>query len=146
MFFIDHLSFTHNQGHIRIIWIVVENDIRSPKNFLLPTCEKFFPFIHRAFQKMVIPSSVGKPLHTHRFLTIQLPLCFVSKLEEYNAILGQQQIENIHYTLTLIDNKHNQEKIDALIKMNVQKSMQWCAKYDISHNIIILTNNVFMQT
>ena len=116
------------------------------KNFLLPTCEKFFPFIHRAFQKMVTPSSIGKTLYTHRFLTIPLPLCFVSKLEEYNAILGQQQIENIHYTITLIDNKHNQEKIDALIKMNVQKSMQWCAKYDIAHNIIIVTNNVFMQT
>ena len=116
------------------------------KNFLLPTCEKFFPFIHRAFQKMVTPSSIGKILHTHRFLTIPLPLCFVSKLEEYNAIFGQQQIENIHYTITLIDNKHNQEKIDALIKMNVQKSMQWCAKYDIAHNIIIVTNNVFMQT
>lgn len=116
------------------------------KNFLLPTCEKFFPFIHRAFQKMVTPSSIGKILHTHRFLTIPLPLCFVSKLEEYNAILGQQQIENIHYTITLIDNKHNQEKIDTLIKINVQKSMQWCAKYDIAHNIIIVTNNVFMQT
>jgi 23S rRNA U2552 (ribose-2'-O)-methylase RlmE/FtsJ len=117
------------------------------KNFLLPTCEKFFPFIQRAFQKMNAPRTIDKPLYTHRFLTLPLPLCFVTKLEEYNAILGQQQIENIHYTITLIDNKQNQDKIDSLIKMNVQKCMQLCAKYDIAHNIIVINNNnnVFLQ-
>lgn len=115
------------------------------KNFLLPTCEKFFPFIQKAFDRMIAPPGLVNNMYVHRFLNISLPLCFVSKLEEYNAILGQQQIENIHYTILLIDNKHNQDKIDALIKMNVQKCMQWCVKHDLPYNIIALNSNVFLQ-
>jgi 23S rRNA U2552 (ribose-2'-O)-methylase RlmE/FtsJ len=115
------------------------------KNFLLPTCERFFPFIQKAFEKMIAPPGLVNNMYVHRFLSIPLPLCFVSKLEEYNAILGQQQIENIHYTILLIDNKHNQDKIDTLIKMNVQKCMQWCVKHELPHNIITLNPNVFLQ-
>jgi hypothetical protein len=111
----------------------------------MPTCERFFPFIHRAFEKMTTITNESSCLYVHRFLNIPLPLCFVSKLEEYNAILGQQQIENIHYTILFIDNKHNQEKIDNLIKMNVQKSMQWCTKHNIAHNIIVMNTNIFTQ-
>jgi len=115
------------------------------KNFLLPTCEKFFPFIQKAFEKMIAPPGLVNNMYVHRFLSIPLPLCFVSKLEEYNAILGQQQIENIHYTILLIDNKHNQDKVDALIKMNIQKCMQWCVKHELPFNIITLNPNVFLQ-
>lgn len=111
----------------------------------MPSCIRFFPFIHRAFEKMTTTNTSSTPLYVHRFLTIPIPLCFVTKLEEYNAILGQQQIENIHYTILLIDNKHNQDKIDTLIKMNVQKSMQWCAKHELPYNIIVMNTNVFMQ-
>lgn len=115
------------------------------KHFLLPTCERFFPFIHKAFDKMIAPPGLVNNMYVHRFLSIPLPLCFVSKLEEYNAILGQQQIENIHYTILLIDNKHNQDKIDTLIKMNVQKCMQWCIKHELPYNIITMNPNVFLQ-
>lgn len=114
------------------------------KNFLMPTCQRFFPFIHRAFEKMTNLHTTSSPLYVHRFLNIPIPLCFVTKLEEYNAILGQQQIENIHYTILLIDNKHNQDKIDTLIKINVQKSMQWCVKHNLLHNIIVMNTNTFM--
>jgi len=114
------------------------------KNFLLPTCERFFPFIQKAFDKMIAPPGLVNNMYVHRFLSVPLPLCFVSKLEEYNAILGQQQIENIHYTILLIDNKHNQDKIDALIKMNVQKCMQWCVKHELPYNIITMNPNVFL--
>jgi len=114
------------------------------KNFLLPSCDKFFPFIHRSFEKMVSPSNSGKILYINSFLNMPLPLCFVTKIEEYNAILGQQQIENIHYTILLIDNKHNQDKIDTLIKGNIQKCMQWCVKYNVNHNIILTNSNVFI--
>ena len=61
---------------------------------------------------------------------------FIIKLEEYNAIMGQNQIENIHYTISLIDNKHKQDKIDNLIKTNIQKCIHWCIKYNIEYNNI----------
>ena len=63
-----------------------------------------------------------------RFLTVPVNNLFVTKLEEYNAIFGQQQVENIYQTIMLIENKHNQERIDTMIKNNVQKSIQWCTR------------------
>jgi GTP-binding protein len=50
-----------------------------------------------------------------------IPCLFINKMEEYNAILGQQQIENIHYTLFLIESYHKNDKVEGLIKKNVQK-------------------------
>jgi hypothetical protein len=110
------------------------------KDFIFSSCEKFYPFIYKAFEKML-----SNDLYIHRFINIPLSYCFTSKLEEYNAIIGQQQIENIHYTISLIENKHKQEKIDNLIRLNIQKCIQWCTKYNISYHPIITNTNVFIN-
>jgi len=110
------------------------------KGFLFPTCDYFYPFLHRAFEKMVSVPDTTETSYIHRFLNLPVSAFYISKVEEYNAVLGQQQIENIHYTLSFIDNKHNQEKIDVLIKSNIQKCVQLCTKYGIPYNIIIHNN------
>lgn len=110
------------------------------KDFIFSSCEKFYPFIYKAFKKMI-----SSDLYVHRFINIPLSYCFVIKLEEYNAIIGQQQIENIHYTISLIENKHKQEKIDCLIRTNVQKCIHWCTKYNIPYQQIITNNNIFIN-
>jgi len=110
------------------------------KNFIFSSCEKFCPFIYKAFEKML---SIDQ--YVHRFINIPLSYCFISKLEEYNAIIGQQQIENIHYTISLIENKHKQEKIDNLIRVNIQKCLQWCMKYNVAYHPIITNTNVFIN-
>ena len=84
--------------------------------------------------------------YASRFLNLKLSNIFITKLEEYNAIFGQQQIENIHYTLCLIENKNKQEKINQLIQNNTEKCIYWCQK----HNIPITTslsidNNIFLN-
>jgi 23S rRNA U2552 (ribose-2'-O)-methylase RlmE/FtsJ len=115
------------------------------KGFILPTCQYFFPFLHRAFEKMSMPSE--KEVFISRFLSIPVSYFFTSRIEEYNAIFGQQQIENIHYTISLIDNKNKQEKIDNLIKTNIQKCVAWCMKYNVLHNIFSpTTTNIFLST
>jgi 23S rRNA U2552 (ribose-2'-O)-methylase RlmE/FtsJ len=115
------------------------------KGFILPTCQHFFPFLHRAFEKMSMPSV--KETFISRFLSIPVSYFFTSRMEEYNAIFGQQQIENIHYTISLIDNKNKQEKIDNLIKMNIQKCVTWCMKYNVLHNVFSpTTTNIFLST
>jgi 23S rRNA U2552 (ribose-2'-O)-methylase RlmE/FtsJ len=115
------------------------------KGFILPTCQYFFPFLHRAFEKMSMPSE--KEVFISRFLSIPVSYFFTSRIEEYNAIFGQQQIENIHYTISLIDNKNKQEKIDNLIKVNIQKCVAWCMKYNVLHNIFSpTTTNIFLST
>jgi hypothetical protein len=68
---------------------------------------------------------------------------FVSKIEEYNAIFGQQQIENIHYTISLIEHKYKQDKIENLIRMNLQKCIQWCIKHNIEYNNIMNFTNIY---
>ena len=74
-----------------------------------------------------------------------LPYIFINKVEELNAILGQQQIENIVSTLNLIDKTSNNkyEKLEAMKKLNIQKCIAWCQKYNLSYNKVIATNNIF---
>ena len=105
------------------------------KGFLYSKVDTFYPFVHRAFEKMLAPTKT--PTSILRFLTVPVNNLFVTKLEEYNAIFGQQQVENIYQTIMLIENKHNQERIDIMIKNNVQKSIQWCTRYQIPYNILL---------
>jgi 23S rRNA U2552 (ribose-2'-O)-methylase RlmE/FtsJ len=112
------------------------------KGFSFSSCEPFFPYLYKAFEKMVNANDSCK---ISRFLNIPISNYFISKLEEYNAIFGQQQIENIHYTISLIENKHKQEKIETLIKMNMQKCVAWCIKYNIPYYSIVTNSNIFLQ-
>ena len=70
-----------------------------------------------------------------RFLNITIPHLFLSKVEEYNSFIGQQQLYNIHYTLSLICNKHKSTKIENLVKQNTQKCIQWCINNNIKFKI-----------
>lgn len=107
------------------------------KDFIHHSNCEFLPYFYRAFEKMLMDKPPNLPICVHRFLNMPIPLYFTNKLEEYNAIFGQQQIENIQYTISLIENKHNQEKIDKLIRNNIQKCINWCNKYHIQHHIIM---------
>lgn len=109
------------------------------KKFAFNSCADFYPYLHNTFFKMMNANE-----YTHHFLNISMSHYFLTKMEEYNSIFGQQQIENIYYTLVLIDTKHRSEKINALIKNNIQKSIQWCIKYNIPYNYFIDKSNIFL--
>ena len=68
-----------------------------------------------------------------KILNIQIPYYFINKIEEINAIFGQQQIENIISTLTLI-NSHDEEKIEKFKKNNIVKCIKWCQKFEMPFN------------
>jgi len=102
------------------------------KGFLFDTNKHFFPFLLNAFEKMLSDEQNIK-----RFLNIPVSYYFINKIEEYNAIFGQQQIENIHYTISLIENLYKQDKIDNLVKVNIQKCIQWCIKHNISRELTV---------
>lgn len=82
--------------------------------------------------------------YVESFFDITISNYFINKLEEYNAIFGQQQIETINNTLNIINNSNNSEKIDKLIKNNIQRSTSWCIKYNVPYNVISQTN-VFLS-
>lgn len=71
-----------------------------------------------------------------RFLTIDVSLYFTSKIQEYNAIFGQQQLENIYHTFSIINNKSKFEKYNTNIKNNIIKCIHWCNKFNIETNLI----------
>ena len=79
-----------------------------------------------------------------RYLKIDIPYIFINKLEDINAIIGQQQLENILTTFYLIENG-KEDKIETIKKNNIQKSLQWCIKYKISHNKISSNYNIFYK-
>jgi hypothetical protein len=85
--------------------------------------------------------------YIYRFLTIPISNYFISVIEEYNAIFGQQQIEVIYHTISMIENKQKIDKIDYLIKINIQKCIQWCMKHNIDyHNFLTNVNtNIFLS-
>lgn len=97
------------------------------KGFLLTSTDSREKFMTAFAQMLAAPAKI----QAFSFLKKELPLLFLTRMEEYNAILGQQQIENIYYTLSLIDN-YKSDKVDALIMTNVQKCLYWCGKYGVS--------------
>ena len=76
-------------------------------------------------------------------LSIRPPYLFVNKIEELNAIYGQQQLDSIACTLNLIDNNKS-DKIENLKKHNIQKCINWCLKYNMPHNNSH-TGNIFLS-
>lgn len=63
---------------------------------------------------------------------INLPIALQNKLVELNAVFGQQQIENIKYTIQLINDKdHKYERVSTSKKNNIQKALDWCARYKV---------------
>lgn len=107
--------------------------------FLHANHTEFYPYLYECFKQMVMKPDP----HTLRFLNVSIPQLFIKKIEEYNAIFGQKQIQNIYYTLSLIENKIKHDKIENLIKTNIQKSMNWCVKYSIPYNMMNTPTNMF---
>ena len=79
-------------------------------------------------------------VHIWRLLSCNIPRIFTKQVEEINAIFGQQQIENIHYTISLIDKNPKQDKLDQLVKQNIPKCMKWCIDHSLAYNNLMNTN------
>ena len=102
------------------------------KKFIFPSNAGFITKLAVCFENVLKSTS---PIH--RFLSCPIASHFINKLEEFNAIFGQQQIDNIQQTIILIDNKHKNDKIDVYIRNNIQKCTNWCITHNIPHNIFI---------
>ena len=69
----------------------------------------------------------------------------LNRIEEINAILGQQQIDNITLTISMIQTK-TYDKLDAYKRANVQKCVAWCERYDIPCNKNVISTNTFITS
>jgi 23S rRNA U2552 (ribose-2'-O)-methylase RlmE/FtsJ len=99
------------------------------KNFLFTDCKDFYNVM-----KDTLKNTIETNEHIHRFLKIDISRHFKNKVEEYNAISGQQQMETIQNTLNLIINKTKTDKLDSIIKTNVSRCVKWCEKHNVEVN------------
>lgn len=70
---------------------------------------------------------------------------FILKLEEINALLGQQQIENIMNTFNIIFSSNKLLRCENNKKNFIQKCIYWCDKHNIPHNKSSFNSNIFIR-
>jgi hypothetical protein len=90
---------------------------------------------------------VGKQVLSS-LLPFEHDLYFLNRIEEMNAMVSFQQIENITSTLSIITNHRNAEKLEQYKRANVNKCIAWCEKYEIPHNAhhaCFQTTNIFLH-
>lgn len=110
-------------------------------------CNEFeIPQFHNKFQNDI--EKIYPELRTKTLTNIfkeNPPIIFLNKLEEANAILGQQQIENIMSTFDLVYSINKQTRIESLKKNYINKCIFWCEKNNIPFTINKIATNIFMQ-
>jgi hypothetical protein len=74
----------------------------------------------------------------------EIPYYFLNKLEESNAVIGQQQLEAYDQIINIFKNRNRDEKIENLKRQHIQKCIQWCEKNQLPHNKFIDKVNIFL--
>ena len=77
-------------------------------------------------------------------LNEDIPRYFVARVEESNASIGQQQMDVISNTLTLIKNPR-QDKMERMRISSIQRCVLWCQKHNLPYNRDIRHFNMFLS-
>ena len=127
------------------VYIVKPNTSRYANSERYLVC-KDFKFTNTSFllkKFLSILEQVGNESYVNQILSIHIPHILNSRIEEINAIFGQQQIESINNTIGLIE--HNKsEKLEQIKKNNIQKCTNWCIKHKVAYHKIIPQHNIFL--
>ncbi len=130
------------------VYIVKPNSTNIGNNERFLICKQFNSKMQNQDMLKKIYTIVSRPQtiknRLHSILTCELPYYFINKIEESNASIGYQQIEQIDQILNIIKNKNKEDKLDNLKKNNIQKCIQWCEKFKIPHNKFVEKNNIFL--
>ena len=115
-------------------------DIYKPNTSRSANSERYIVcrgFKQRATEALVLVlaralDKLASGWHPVRFLEAEIPYCFITALQEANAVFGQMQIECIANTLSLI-RKPGADKIDSLVRSNTHRCVKWCQKHDLPY-------------
>ena len=80
----------------------------------------------------------------YSLLDFDIPYYFLTKIDDINIIIGQQQIESLDLIINILKNKNKEEKIETIKKTSIQKSVSWCEKYKIPCNKFSEKTNIFL--
>lgn len=112
------------------------------KHFRLKTSDALLPHLRAMFKQLEeFPQNAAMT----SILPVEHDSHFLNKIEECNAIIGQQQMETINATIHLILNRGHAEKLESIKRQNVIKCISWCDKHGIPCNKIIQQNNIFLK-
>lgn len=84
--------------------------------------------------------------YIHSIINNDIPYYFLNKLEESNAVIGQQQLEAYDQIINIFKNKNRDDKLDLLKRNHIQKCILWCEKNQLPHNKFIEQINIFLTT
>ena len=82
----------------------------------------------------------------HSLLSNDIPYYFLNKIEESNAVIGQQQLESYDQIINIFKNKNKEDKVESLKRNHIQKCIQWCEKNQSPHNKFTDKINIFLNT
>lgn len=74
----------------------------------------------------------------------EIPRYFITRVEESNATIGQQQMDVISNTLTMIKNPR-QDKMEKMRISGIQRCVLWCQKYNMPYNRDVRHFNMFLS-
>ena len=105
----------------------------------------FANLLHQVETK-VIPKLDTKECEFHYESVIKnnIPYFFLNKIEESNAVIGQQQLEAYDFIINIFKNKNRDEKIESIKRTHIQKCINWCEKNQLPHNKFVDKINIFL--
>ena len=132
--------------------------IIKPKTSRYANSEKYIVCLHFKFHNTTMISQKFhdiisvlnnmnlKNICISTILNIPINHRFKNVIEDINAVLGQQQIDNILTTLRFIENKERKgERLNQLTTKNIQKCINWCVKNNIPHYKAMSNGNIFLN-
>jgi hypothetical protein len=94
--------------------------------------------------KMTLANKLPIESNIHSIIDNDIPYYFSNKIEEANAVIGQQQLEAYDQIINILKNKNKNEKIEILKRNNIQKCIQWCEKNQLPYNKFTERVNIFL--
>jgi hypothetical protein len=95
--------------------------------------------------KMTLANKLPIESNIHSIIDNDIPYYFSNKIEESNAVIGQQQLEAYDQIINIFKNKNKDEKIEVLKRNHIQKCIQWCEKNQLPHNKFVERVNIFLN-
>jgi hypothetical protein len=94
---------------------------------------------------MTLANKLPIESNIHSIIDNDIPYYFSNKIEESNAVIGQQQLEAYDQIINIFKNKNKDEKIEVLKRNHIQKCIQWCEKNQLPHNKFVERVNIFLN-
>lgn len=116
-------------------YIVCKNFIKNEKNIIQYNLN---------YHKLMTTVNNLQNNYITSILDYDTPYYFITKLEDINITIGQQQLESLDMIINIFRNKNKSDKIETIKNINIQKSINWCEKYKIPCNKFIDKCNIFL--